>query len=171
MKTLVILLFIGLGLTCRSQEVGTLQKKIRVKWKLDGNHLITGGLVSLGGSCKGFNETLFFHYKVFARKFPNADRKWFDPRLSWMNKYKNRNPDDGPKFPLSTTLFAFTTDQYHLNNFIGRSAILSALVIKIGDGKKPFKYYLIDLLYYGLCYQAGFALTYYPFSSWKQNKR
>ena len=42
---------------------------------------------------------------------------------------------------------------------------MSAIVIKIGDGKKPFKHYLYDLLCYTVCYQAGFAATYYPFTS------
>ena len=164
----ILLLF---GLACHAQDAPKLQKKTKAKWKLDGNHIVTGTLIFVGGTCKGFNETLFFHYKVFAKTFPTADRKWFDPRSSWLNKYKDRNPDEGPRFPLSTTLFAFTTDQYHLNNFIGRSAIITAVVIKIGEGKKPFKYYLFDFLYYALCYQAGFALTYYPFSSWAKNKQ
>ena len=60
------------------------------------------------------------------------------------------------------------TDQYHLNNFINKLAWGSAIVIKIGEGKKPFKQYLLDLLYYTLCHQAGFAATYYPFSKYKQ---
>jgi hypothetical protein len=53
---------------------------------------------------------------------------------------------------------------------IGRSALLAAIVVKIGEKKKPFKYYLYDLLYYTACFQAGFAITYYPFSSLAQNK-
>jgi len=57
------------------------------------------------------------------------------------------------------------TDQYHLNNFIQKTAIMSALVIKIGEPKKPFKHYVYDLLWYTMCYQAGFAAAYYPFSS------
>jgi len=61
------------------------------------------------------------------------------------------------------------TDQYHLNNFINKMAWASALVIKISDGKKPFKHYLLDLLFYTACHQAGFALTYYPFKDYKGN--
>ena len=57
------------------------------------------------------------------------------------------------------------TDQYHLNNFIQRTALMSALVIKIGDGKKPLKHYLLDMVFYTACYQLGFASTYYTFSS------
>jgi hypothetical protein len=55
------------------------------------------------------------------------------------------------------------TDQYHLNNFINRASLTAALVIKIGDGKRPFGHYAIDFLFYTVCYQAGWALTYVPF--------
>jgi len=48
--------------------------------------------------------------------------------------------------------------------------LFTALVIKIGEGKKPFRYYLFDFLYYTACYQAGYAITYYPFAGWKKNQ-
>jgi len=167
MKLLIILLLFGLDVC--AQEGAKLQKNKPQKWKLDANHLLTGSLVTVAGACKGFNETLVFHFKGFHRAFTCANAQWFEPRLSWKNKYRHRDPQQGPKFPLSTTVFAFTTDQYHLNNFIGRSAMLTALVIKIGEGKKPFRYYLFDLLYYTACYQIGFSATYYPFSSLSKN--
>jgi hypothetical protein len=137
------------------------------KWKISSNHIWTGGLVFLAGAAKGFNETLQFHWKEFRRQFPQANAQWFNPTLSWKNKYKNGDPDAGAKFFGSTSVFIMFTDQYHLNNFINRAAWGTALVIKIGEGKKPFKQYLLDFLYYGLCHQAGFAATYYPFSKYK----
>lgn len=137
------------------------------KWKISSNHIWTGGLVFLAGAAKGFNETLQFHWKEFRRQFPGANAQWFNPSLSWKNKYKNGDPEAGAKFFGSTSVFIMFTDQYHLNNFINRAAWGTALVIKIGEGKKPFKQYLLDFLYYGLCHQAGFAATYYPFSKYK----
>lgn len=135
----------------------------RKKWKIDKNKIITGSLFLLSGSAKGFNETLQFNYGVFEDKFPGADDQWFDPKISWRNKYRNGHPDNGPRFFLSTSLLVMFTDQYHLNNFVHRVGIVSALVVKIGEGKKPFKYYLFDALYYAACYQAGFSVMYYPF--------
>jgi len=137
------------------------------KWKISSNHIWTGGLVFLAGAAKGFNETLQFHWKEFRRQFPGAKAQWFNPTLSWKNKYKNGDPEAGAKFFGSTSVFIMFTDQYHLNNFIIRASWGTALVIKIGEGKKPFKHYLLDFLYYGLCHQAGFAATYYPFSKYK----
>jgi len=132
------------------------------QWKIDRNKIITGSLMFFGGSSKGFNEKLQFHYDEFKHIFPGASDRWFNPDVSWQNKYKHGNSAEGAKFPLSTTMLVFTTDQYHLNNFIQRVSITSAIVLKIGQ-KQKFKYYVYDFIYYTICYQAGFALTYYPF--------
>lgn len=133
------------------------------KWKINGNRWLTGGLIFVAGAGKGFNETLLFHWKEFYRQFPNVNPKWFNPAISWRNKYKNHDPKAGAKFPLSTSVLVMLTDQYHLNSFINRTAWATTVAIKIGEGKKPFKHYLLDFLYYTICHQAGFALTYYPF--------
>jgi hypothetical protein len=134
-----------------------------LKWRMTGNRWLTGGLVVIAGASKGFNETLMFHWKIFHKKFPNARPQWYNPAISWTNKYKNGKSDAGAKFPLSTTALVMFTDQYHLNTFINRMAWTSTLVIKIGEGKKPLKHYLLDFLYYSVCHQVGFAATYYPF--------
>ena len=148
----------------------TEKKEIRIgsgKWRITRNHLATGGFVFLAGMAKGFNETISFHWKEFHRQHPGASAQWFYPTESWKNKYKNGDPEQGPKYFLSTSVLIMFTDQYHLNNFINKMAWGSALVFKLGEAKKPFKQYLLDFLYYGLCHQAGFALTYYPFSKYK----
>ncbi|MEN9549460.1 MAG: hypothetical protein RIR12_2051 [Bacteroidota bacterium] len=132
------------------------------KWRMNQNKFITGALVFIAGSAKGFNEGLQFNYFGFESIFPKANDQWFYPGMSFKNKYKEGNPEKGPKFPLSTSILVMFTDQYHLNNFIQRSALTAALVIKIGNGKKPLKHYLFDALYYTACYQAGFHSIYYP---------
>lgn len=135
------------------------------RWKLNGNRLLTGGLVLLSGAAKGFNETLEFNWHGFAAVFPKANPQWFWPQKSYLNKYKEGDPAKGAKFPLSTSVLVFATDQYHLNNLIHKATMTAALVIKIGDGKKPFKQYVFDALYYTACYQAGFGSVYYYFKS------
>src|SRR5688500_17643895 len=138
------------------------------KWKLNGNKFLTGGLVFVAGASKGFNETLVNHWKGFNYHFPKANAEWFNPEISWRNKYQSGDPDAGAKFPLSTSVLVMITDQYHLNNFINKAAWTSTLVIKICEGKKPFTYYVFDFLYYTLCHQLGFALTYYPFKEYRE---
>ncbi len=139
------------------------------KWKMTGNRYVTGGLLFLAGASKGFNETLQFHPGFFFRKYPKASRQWFDPKISWQNKYKNGDRLQGPRFPLSTTLLVGFTDQYHLNTMINRVAWTSAIIIKLGEGKKPLKHYIFDAIYYSACHQAGFALMYYPFTPGKND--
>lgn len=134
------------------------------RWTLDKNKLITGSLAFISGTAKGLNETLQHHYSYFREAFPHASENWFNPKISWRNKYRDGIPENGPKFPFSTTALVMFTDQYHLNHFIHKTTLLTALVIKIGEGKQPFKFYIYDLLYYTACYQAGFSLMYYPFT-------
>jgi hypothetical protein len=133
-------------------------------WQLSGNKLLTGGLMFVAGAAKGFNETLWFHWGYFHRKLPKANAQWFNPRISNLNKYKDGDPDKGAKFPLSTSALVMLTDQYHLNNFLNRASIAAAIVIKIGQKKQPFKQYVYDMLYYTATYQAGWCLTYLPFT-------
>lgn len=52
--------------------------------------------------------------------------QFFDPRVSWQNKWKNRDPKQGPRFPGSTTLFVFLTDGWHLAKFARNAAYLFA---------------------------------------------
>lgn len=132
------------------------------RWRMNGNKILTGGLIFLSGAAKGFNEGLQFNYFGFEDIFPKANDQWFYPAFSFKNKYKDGDPAKGPKFPLSTSLLVMLTDQYHLNNFIQRAAITAALVIKIGEGKKPFRHYVFDALYYTACYQLGFHSIYSP---------
>ncbi len=132
------------------------------KRKLTKNKIVTGALVFLSGSAKGFNESLQFNYFGFENIFPKANDQWFYPGLSFKNKYKDGDPEKGAKFPLSTSVLVMFTDQYHLNNFIHRASLTAALVIKIGEGKKSFKHYLLDAAYYTACYQAGFHSIYGP---------
>jgi hypothetical protein len=144
----------------------SLSEDIRIerkpRWKMTGNHYLTGGLVFLSGAAKGFNEALHYQYKGFESIFPEANDQWFYPPMSFKNKYKDGDPQKGAKFPLSTSVLVMLTDQYHLNNFIHRSALTAALVIKVGEGKKPWRYYLFDALFYTVCYQAGFHAVYTP---------
>lgn len=157
----LLLLFLLLSFFSEAQQ----NEIKKTKWRIDKNKILTGSLAFVAGGSKGFNETLQFNYRIFEKTFPHANKQWFDPRVSWKNKYEGGNPDNGPKSFMSTSILVMFTDQYHLNNFIHKAAITSALVIKIGEGKQPFKNYLLDFLYYTACYQAGFAATYYPFTS------
>src|SRR5437868_11883932 len=81
------------------------------RWKIDRNKLISGGLLFTAGAAKGFNETLMFHWKGFNHMFKKANPNWYNPNVSWRNKYKGGDPYAGAKYPLSTTVLVMFTDQ------------------------------------------------------------
>jgi len=163
MKLILPLLFISF------MAQAQLKPERPAKWHMDHNKWLTGAFVLTAGASKGFNETLLFHWKAFRHAFPKANAAWFNPNESWKNKYKNGDPDAGARFPLSTSVLVMFTDQYHLNNFINKLGWTSAIVFRIGEKKQPLKYYLLDALYYTLCHQLGFALTYLPFKNYQGN--
>lgn len=152
------------GITTGIQPVEIRVQK-KNKWKLTKNKILTGSLVFTSGLAKGFNEALQYKYNGFEEIFPRANDQWFYPTFSYNNKYKDNNPAKGPKFPFSTSLLVMFTDQYHLNNFIHRASLTAALILKIGEGKKPLKHYLFDALYYTACYQVGFHAIHAPISA------
>lgn len=70
-------------------------------------------LFILAGISEGVMDTLQFHYHT--SKFSNFKNHLFwDPHRSWRNKYKNGNPEEGERFPFSTTLLVGFTDAWHL---------------------------------------------------------
>ena len=71
-------------------------------------------LVFLGSAFYGLHETLMYHFGHFADKFPNADSQYWDPAISWKNKYCMYNYLCGERFIGSTTVFSFLTDAKHL---------------------------------------------------------
>ena len=67
----------------------------------------------LAGAFNGVSQDLLFHYHEFENTFPNANSQFWDPEISWINKYKNGDPLQGARFPGSTTILVGTTDGYH----------------------------------------------------------
>jgi hypothetical protein len=82
--------------------------------------LLAFALIALGGASYGLKETVTHHYPAFEARFPHADQSWWNPALSWHNKYEGGIPAQGPDFPGSTTVFVFVTDAYHLFGAIDR---------------------------------------------------
>ena len=53
----------------------------------------------LAGAFNGVSQDLLFHYNEFETTFPNTDPNFWDPEISWKNKYKNGDPLQGARFP------------------------------------------------------------------------
>lgn len=92
--------------------VNTSNAQMKKKWR---DYLIAGSSVFVSGMLDGTIETINYHYETgFKPRFPKANDQFWNPALSWKNKYKDGDPKLGPKFTGSTTIFACSTDGYHL---------------------------------------------------------
>lgn len=74
---------------------------------------LAAALILFSGAAYGIKETVTHHYGAFSERFPGADPFWWNPDVSWQNKYEGRIPAQGPAFAGSTTVFVFVTDAYH----------------------------------------------------------
>lgn len=87
------------------------------------NLIIALSLIVFSGGCNGLHETLHYHYQSFQGWFPSADAQYWNPAESWTNKYKNGDPDQGPRFFLSTTVLVAFTDAKHLLGELHRDTL------------------------------------------------
>lgn len=81
----------------------------------------------LAAMCNAVMDVLAFKYKKSI--FKNLDPEYWNPSISWRNKYKNKRQDDGPAFFLSTTALVFVTDAWHLFQFLSNSLIILAVIM------------------------------------------
>ena len=123
------------------------------------NIILTSSLCFTSGALRGTTETLKWHYPQFKNVCPNANDNICNPSLSWVRKYKNNDPLQGPAFFGSTTFLCWTTDLYHGLEMPHNLLLMSAIVFHLGVKQEWWKY-LIEIGVNYLSDQAGFTLTY-----------
>ena len=109
------------------------------------------------GFLNGSRETVSHHYyKLRDKDFFRRNEQFFNPKVSWVNKYKQGNPELGlrPWQPFST----WTSDYYHVSR-VEYGMYLVGFVWNIGE-KKKFKDYVIDAAFYSSSWLVGFHLGY-----------
>lgn len=114
---------------------------------------------AFAGAFEGSAETVKWHYDEFEARFPEANEEYFNPEISWRNKYANGTPESGEKHFGSTTFLAWSTDYYHLAR-TSRNAFVLAGILITPKQKMNWKGYVLKALCYSISYQAGFHLTY-----------
>lgn len=154
MKKYLALALLAITVTAQSQIklLGQATKK------QESNFYVTSSLLLVSGMADGLAEACKFHPKGVTEVFGNP--QFWDNSLSWRNKYRNGDPAQGAKFPLSTTALAWTTDGYHLSRMIRNSTMIAAITIRIGEPAKKWYYYIAEAVIYYLTYQLGFTITY-----------
>lgn len=74
-------------------------------------------LIIIAGAAKGLMDRIRFHWGEAPEWMREKSRYW-NPDISWRNKYHNGIPSNGSKFPMSTTLLVSLTDGWHLLQMI-----------------------------------------------------
>lgn len=94
------------------------------------------GLSFLSGAAWGAHEKTAHHWPEFKRRFPRANPGFWNPQLSWKNKYIGGDPANGrSRQPV------FFTDAKHLLASTNQVTIFAAgCTVFIGRKQKPWQY-------------------------------
>jgi len=80
----------------------------------------------IAGICEAVMDKLQFHYDISIFKKLKNQLFW-NPQISWRNKYKDGDPTKKEKFFLSKTLFVGFTDAWHFFKLLRTFLIFSAM--------------------------------------------
>jgi hypothetical protein len=112
------------------------------------------------GAADGVAESVKWHYHTdFSSTFPDANPHYWNPDLSYKNKYANGNPADGSAFFGATTFLAWTTDGYHLMRS-ARNALITTTILIYPKQKMKWYHYAIRAAVLTCSYALGFHLSY-----------
>lgn len=126
-----------------------------MQWKRE---ILPAASMFVAGALNGVNQDLLFHYHEFQNTFPNANPEFWDPDISWRNKYENGDPAQGEAFPGSSTIFVAATDGYHAT-VAGRNLMITTSIC-LSPKTKGWKPFVKRTLLYSLSYGLGFELVY-----------
>lgn len=154
-KTPLSLLFLSFLIACHpAQKIDTgTEFKQAYQWQ---RTILPASLSLLSGACYGVHETVVHH----PDRIPDTwDRQWWDNRLSWRNKYKHGDPEQGPAW-FGAEHFTFGQDAKHTFATGYKYSTLAA-GITIGFGKRrPALHYLYDIGISIAASAIGFHTTY-----------
>ena len=109
----------------------------------------------LSGASWGLHETTAHHWDKFQTRFPNANPQFWNPAISWQNKYVDGNPELGRNDKL-----IWTSDAKHILASTNQVLIFGAgCTIFIGR-KVSWKEYALRVAGSAVGYTIGNSLTY-----------
>ncbi len=102
--------------------------------------------LALSGVFKAFTDKISFHYdKSFFRKW---NPKFWDPRISWRNKYAEGEFPLKEKFFGSSTVFVCFTDGWHLLRALDSISLVAGFFF-LGTAVAEYKMLLAIFMYVG----------------------
>ncbi len=117
-------------------------------------------LFALSGLAEAIMDTLQFHYGKSI--FKNFKQEFWDPSISWKNKYKDGEPAAGPKFWGSTTFFVGITDGWHFAKLL-RNLFLFIGIFFLAYSYCGFWPVILHVIISRLIYGISFTLFYKTF--------
>ena len=137
---------------------------VNLKSKRDARQVgIMSALMFTSGAARGMEQVLVYHWTSFHDRHQSADPQFWNPRYSWSNKYLHHDPNNGAKFPFSTTGLVWLTDGKHLFDMLNSVPIYVCITIPIAypSHKQHLTRNVIGrAAMLALYRQAGFYLTY-----------
>lgn len=107
------------------------------------------------GAAWGLHEKIQHHWPVFSQRFPHANPRYWNPYISWTNKYRN-----WPSDPRRTGVPVFFTDAKHMLGSTHQIlCFASGITIAIGD-RRPWWHYGLDAMITFGAYTAGNYVTF-----------
>jgi hypothetical protein len=88
-----------------------------------------GILVCMATACRATKDTLAHHYSTSIFSGKNFDPLFWNSNISWKNKWKNGDENQGEKFLFSSTVFVWTTDAWHMLSAIELMSMHLAIAI------------------------------------------
>lgn len=128
MKNKITLLLLAFSFCASAQIFDT--KKERNKF------IAMASCMYVSGYARGLEQKLMFDYKAFEAKHPSANQWYWNPQISWRNKYQDRLPYRGERFKGSSTVFVWTTDAKHMLDAVNNIGMYATLTISLS---KPFR--------------------------------
>ena len=119
-------------------------------------------LIILAAFFNSLMDVLQFRYSKSVFPQEGVKREFFDPDLSWRNKWKNGNAEEGEAYPGSSTVFVLFTDAWHLFQFLMFSCF-NLIILVLAHRIWKLKWYLYILLFvsinflFGLTFELFFA--------------
>lgn len=121
----------------------------------------------LAGLADGTRDVLSFRYdrSIFPQgpgeQILGGGEMFWNPDISWRNKWKNGDPSQGERFPGSSTALVFLTDGWHLLQFLMLTFFQVAIAMPVVMLLRlRWWWVLIAIIPLKFAFSAGFALMF-----------
>lgn len=116
----------------------------------------------LAGLCKAVSDTIEFHFVASVFRYLKAS--FWNPAVSWMNKWKNGIEADGEKFPGSSTIFV-EDDAWHDFNLLQYCLVATGAAIfqPVFHFQNPIIHACAGAILLLTCFLAAFNAGYFLF--------